>query len=172
MKAFVATVTFFVTILCCASGEARLFGATHRYQLHVNHDKGSAYICDLCPTAQRRIVWSTELAPSAEFKIGPGDELELWIDEPNPLLFRYEFDSRQVTKNADADAAEKMTDSLGSLVKIFGPTGAGNQAEKIGTETPQDVLRKKGITDVFLDDLIGSVQALASHQGRLQEHII
>jgi hypothetical protein len=126
-----------ITILSCmlglvaSVGLAQVQPGQRRYQLHINQGAQVVSICTLCNTPNRQFIHEMHLQEAMKLTLHEGDEIEIWIDDPNPLLFTYKFGGIESTKNPDQAAAEDFAKSLSSFVSGFDTAVAKRQAAEV-----------------------------------------
>jgi hypothetical protein len=111
--------------------EAVVNSLTHRYELHIDPLKRRIYICELCDTASERIVSENRIKPETALTLQQGDEVDVVVDNGNPVIFKYEFGGVEAFKNADAAAVEKFFETVKLVPSAFPPLSAANTSDLV-----------------------------------------
>ena len=91
---------------------------------HIRQFDRTYVICGLrCPENRENLLGG-RLAPEMSFEMDPGESVEVWVDDPNPLLFSYKFGGMTQVKNADVVELEKISVGLLKASPALGPIHA------------------------------------------------
>lgn len=173
-------------LVFAANVEAEVRASTRRYELHIDPVKQRVYICDLCDTRSERIISENRIKPETVVTFDPGDEMDLIIENANPVVFTYKFGGVEAFKNSDAANLEKFfasvkaalplfpspdTASVPELIDIFASVNSVPRATAQArvnanvskaridvAATAEDKLLKAGFNDTFFDDLDADIR--------------
>ncbi|MBV9071278.1 MAG: hypothetical protein JO231_21365 [Acidobacteria bacterium] len=87
----------------------------NRYQIHIDHRLNAVSVCRVC-TKKADFFEETPLDSSMPLSLHPGDEVEIWMDDPNPLIFTYKIGPVEVFELESVKAAKKFAEALGSAI--------------------------------------------------------
>jgi hypothetical protein len=121
--------TLAAVLLFATPEYAEVSASKNRYQIHINHADDAVSICRVCT---KRQDYFAEMRLDNEMPIAfrVGDEAEIWIDDPNPLLFTYTVGPVEVFPHPSAEAARQFAQELAKVLTSLPSTPAAATAEK------------------------------------------
>ncbi|HXH91015.1 MAG TPA: hypothetical protein VNN25_05505 [Thermoanaerobaculia bacterium] len=157
-----------LSLLFAATWAMAIQPLKHERTFHIRQFDRSFVVCGLrCPDNKENLVGG-RLAPEMSFEMDPGESVEVWIDDPNPLLFTYKFGGITVVKNSDVVALEAIATELskvgGALQLKAGPSAKILASSRVWS----DIDRKTQATSE-LERKITRLSAAIKELARLQK---
>jgi hypothetical protein len=118
-----------VVVLFAVSAQAEVTASKNRYQIHINHADDAVSICRVC-TKKQDFFAEMRLDNEMPIAFRVGDEAEIWIDDPNPLLFSYTVGTVEVFAHPSAEAARQFAQELAKVLTTLPITPAAATSEK------------------------------------------
>jgi hypothetical protein len=111
---------------------------------------------------------ATSLSAAEPLEVRLAQTVELVIDDPNPVLFTYEWGGITYTENTDYQAALAFAKSLNSLLGLISPKTGGRESGRVGEAL--DESKRKEFED-RIEELRGYIAAIPALAARGANHL-